>query len=573
MVAALAEIVNTDKRTASRRKKGAHALGVAGVFIVLLGLLEGGLRWAGVGADERTVFTPLPAQEGYQVLNAAYVQRYFKEDFQPPLAFTPFRTEKAPGSFRVMALGGSVTAGFPYPFYLGFPARLQQRLEAFAVGQPVEVINLGIAKANSYALWDLREAVAAQAPDAVVLYAGHDEYYGAFGVGSSIRAPGRAVWIQRFALRLKRLAFYGALERLFSGEPPGSGFAAERILSTAEDTDIPVEGAVYRAGIAQFEANMRDVLRAFRARGIPVYAGTLVSNLKNQRPYGEAALADYDSADELLALGDTLEARALFVSAKDRDEVRLRAPEAMNERLRRWAQEGLLTLVDLQPPAVAPSRYGVEDETFFLDHVHPNHDGHDAIADAFFEAIKTHPALKGQDLRRISNTPLRPSAYERAYADLQIALMKGGASASAEQRAMALQGMLGLYLSSRHYLDALIVRTFKDGLPVEAALRAALPIAQSQGDTLRALLLHRSLLHWRPFDAKAIREAVAFAETTADSTLLPLREEIVLHALNLTGEAVYLDQLAALKRRQGLPEEAARLAAMAAERQAGARVR
>ena len=560
MVAESVESVDGSKPTNRRRKRTARALVAAGGLIVLLGALEVGLQWVGVGD---TVFTPLSDRDGYEVLNAAYVQRYFNKDFQPSLAFTPFRTEKAPGSFRVAVLGGSVTAGFPYPFYLGFPARLQQRLEAFAVGQPIEVINLGIANANSYALWDLKEAVVAQAPDAIVLYTGHSEYYGAFGVGSSINTLGQAVWIKRLVLRLKRLVLYRALERLFSSEPPGSDSSAARMLSTIEEMDIPFESAVYQAGIAQFETNMREVLHTFQENGIPVYAGTLVSNLKNQSPYGDPAVADYELGDVLLAQGDTLEARAAFVSAKDRDEVRHRAPEAMNEVLRGWAQEGLLTLVDLQPLAVAPSLHGVEDEMFFLDHVHPDHNGHDAIADAFFEVIKTHSALEGRGLKRFSDAYIRPIAYERAYADLQVSSMRAGPLEPGPEKAMALRNMLGIYMSSLNYQDSLVVRTFMDGVPVEAALRAALPRAGSQGDTLRVLLLHRSLLHWRPFDAEAIREAVAFAETTTDSTLLPLREEILLHALNLTGEAAYLNKLAALKLRQGLPEDAARLTAMA----------
>ena len=56
---------------------------------------------------------------------------------------------------------------------------------------------------------------------------------------------------------------------------------------------------------------------------------------------------------------------------------------------------------------------------------------------------------------------------------------------------------------------------------------------------------------------------MAFAGAATDTTLLPLGEQIVFHALNLTGEAACLDALAALKLRQGLPEDAARLKAMA----------
>ncbi len=65
---------------------------------------------------------------------------------------------------------------------------------------------------------------------------------------------------------------------------------------------------------------------------------------------------------------------------------------------------------------------------------------------------------------------------------------------------------------------------------------------------------------------------MAFAEAAIDTTLLPLSEEIVFRALNLTGEAPYLDRLAVLKLRQGLPEDAARLTAMAQERQSAAPV-
>lgn len=86
------------------------------------------------------------------------------------------------------------------------------------------------------------------------------------------------------------------------------------------------------------------------------------------------------------------------------------------------------------------------------------------------------------------------------------------------------------------------------------------------------MLLYRSLLHVRPFDTEGIDEAVSFAEAATDTTLLPLSEEIVLRALNLTGDAAYLGRLAALRLRQGLPEDAARLKAMAEERQSAASV-
>ena len=550
-----------------RRKKWPRVLVVVGLVLVLIGGLEVVLRAAGVGADDRAVFASLPDQDGYQILNAAYLERYFGYRLQPTPAFTPFRKEKKPDTFRVFVLGGSAVAGFPYRYYLGFPARLQQRLEALAAGQRIEVVNLGFFGANSYALWDMKEALVAQSPDAVVVYAGHNEYYGALGAGSALTTPGPHVW-KRLVLRLRRLVLYRALGRLLAGEAEAVGDGATRMLKTTRDVTIAKGDAVYRAGVVRFEANMGEVLRAFEQAGIPVYAGTLISNLRSQPPRNpaEGALAEYERGEDLLAQGDSAGARAAFVVARENDEARLRAPEAMNDVLRSFDAEGLLILVDLRSLAAARSPYGIEDEFFFIDHLHPDHQGYDAIAGAFFDALKTHPAFVPSGLQPSSEPYANPSAFERSHGAVQIGRMNAALVVTPEEEAIALQSMLGIYQSSHHYLDSLTVETFINGLSTEDALRVGIRRARSQADTLRALQLYRSLLHVRPFDEEAIREAVTFSVAATDTTLLPLGREITFRALNLTGETAYLDTLAALKLRQGLPEDAARLKTMAEER-------
>ena len=551
-----------------RLKKWPCVLVAIGLVLVLIGGLEVVLRAAGVGADDHVVFASLPDQDDYQMLNAAYLERYFGYRLRPMPAFTPFRVEKEPGTFRVFVLGGSVVAGFPYRYYLGFPARLQQRLEALAAGRRIEVVNLGFFGANSYALWDLKEALVAQSPDAVIVYAGHNEYYGALGAGSALTTPGPHAW-NRLVLRLRRSVLYRALGRLLAGEVEAVGEGATRMLKTTRDVTIAKGDAVYRAGVAQFEANMREVLYTFYDAGIPVYAGTLISNLKDQPPRNpaEGAQAEYERAQDLLVLGDTTGARAAFVAAKENDEARLRAPEAMNDVLWRFGEEGLLTLVDLHSLALTRSPYRIEDEWFFMDHLHPDHQGYDAIGRAFFDVLTTvHPALVPGGYHRSSETYANPGAFEVSHGAVQIGRMQAAAVVAPEEQAMALNNMLGIYHSSLHFLDSLIVETFINGLSTEDALRVGIRRARSQADTLRALQLYRSLLHIRPFDEEAIHEAVAFAVAATDTTLLPLGQEIAFRALNLTGEAAYLDTLAALKLRQGLPEDAARLKTMAEER-------
>ena len=69
----------------------------------------------------------------------------------------------------------------------------------------VEVINLGISAVNSYTLFDQVDEIIEQKPDAILIYAGHNEFYGALGVGSNENLGGFPAFV-RFYLKLQRFA-------------------------------------------------------------------------------------------------------------------------------------------------------------------------------------------------------------------------------------------------------------------------------------------------------------------------------------------------------------------------------
>ncbi len=192
--------------------------------VAVLLLIEASLRFLGVGEARRAPFQPLAGHPSYVALDPDYGTLFFR-DFRPGVAFDPFVAEKPPSTLRIVALGGSTTAGFPYHGYYGFPARLEDRLAAALPGTAVEVVNAGMTATNSYTLQALAGPVVAQRPDAVVIYAGQNEYYGAYGTAGTQGWTGTSVALKRFLIGASQWAIVAGLDALRRDDtpPPASG--------------------------------------------------------------------------------------------------------------------------------------------------------------------------------------------------------------------------------------------------------------------------------------------------------------------------------------------------------------
>ena len=174
---------------------------------LLLFLLEMSLRAFNYGED-LALFIPashISADKEYLRINPRLAQRYFpKGHFIPRPTSDGFLQEKPKEGYRVFALGGSTTAGWPYPNNVMFTRLLQRRLARTFPDKRIEVVNLGMAAVNSYTQLDSIDEVLEQKPDAILIYAGHNEYYGALGAASTV-SLGKStslvrlyLWLQRF---------------------------------------------------------------------------------------------------------------------------------------------------------------------------------------------------------------------------------------------------------------------------------------------------------------------------------------------------------------------------------------
>jgi tetratricopeptide (TPR) repeat protein len=387
------------------------------VLLALEGILRVGWPSGALPAFERLA----TARSALLVPSRAIGARYFVGDPRPPATpLDPFAARKAPRTLRIFVLGESSAAGFPYPHNGTFSRVLRDALRDVLPQDSVEVVNLGLAATNSFTMLDLVDDVIAQKPDAVLIYAGHNEYYGALGVGSTISAGTSPTLVramlaaQRWrTVRLLRVGLARAAGA-FRSRPAVGDDVASLMESVAADQEIVLGSSRYEAGLTQFSGNLERIFARFRSAAVPVLVGSIASNLKDQPPLASAAngpaRAAYDSARRALAQGDRGVARALFLRARDLDVVRFRAPSALNATIADRARRGGAVYVPVAERLDSAAVDGIPGSDLFLEHVHPNRRGYLLIAQSYFAALRDRGFLgRHAQLDRLAPWP----DYER----------------------------------------------------------------------------------------------------------------------------------------------------------------
>lgn len=386
--------------------------------VVVLVLLEAALRVGGYGADSR-LFVEHPVApggpvQGWLVASPTVARRWLalRQDVPTPIP-EPFRRAKPVNGIRVFVLGESAAAGFPHGFNGSFSRVVRDALTDLFPGDTVEVINLGIAAINSHAWLDMADEVAAQRPDAILVYGGHNEFYGAFGAAST-QGPRAPLWVKRGWLAMQDfrtvlLLRNGTLRMaaLFKGEdapaPLGQELALMRQMVRREE--ILLGDATYRRGLAEFRDNLTDLLGRFREANVPVFVASLPSNLRDQPPFRSVdlevlpgAMTVYEMAATAFVGGDTVAAAPLFAQARDLDVLRFRASSDFNTVIREVAQESGAVYVPAEEAFSQRARGGVPGRELFAEHVHPSLEGQQLLARLFVEAIMA-AGLAGREAR------------------------------------------------------------------------------------------------------------------------------------------------------------------------------
>jgi tetratricopeptide (TPR) repeat protein len=370
---------------------------------VLVGLVELVLRLAGYGNDY-PLFVEDPVNTELLRVNPEIAQRYFlNPEGAPEVSFPPFRKEKNEHTLRIVVQGASTALGIPYMHGGSFPAMLEQRLRASCPDREVEVINTAITAVNSYTLLDLGDEITDIQPDAVLIYAGHNEYYGALGVAST-QMLSRAAGIKYLYMVLDDFRLFQVVRNI---QKKAARKRSGDILLSPDKTlmermvskqSIPLGSELYYAGIRQFDRNLKRLISIYQKKGIPVLIGTTVCNLKDQEPFISQDTADSLSAKAHYLAGQVYlsddrpdEALEMFSMARDLDQLRFRSPGQINEIIRQYAGQEGIKVVDMDSVFRLHSANGITGKELLTEHVHPNARGYFLMADAFYNVLNTNP--------------------------------------------------------------------------------------------------------------------------------------------------------------------------------------
>jgi tetratricopeptide (TPR) repeat protein len=376
-------------------------------FILLL-LLEIILRLSGYGHD-LALFVTDAKDPASLVMNPHVSERYFTSGANATTGNSEtFKAVKAKGVTRIFVLGESTTLGYPYMHNGGFPRWLKYRLLQMYPDADFEIINLSLTAVNSYTILDMAKELPRYQPNAVLIYSGHNEYYGALGVGSTSHF-GNTPWLVNTIIKLKQFRVMQLILSIFQTAPKkeGNRTLMERM---ADDQHIPYGSEKFRDGIRQFTINMETVCRLLSNQHIPVFISNLVSNdrdlpplVSNKTESDTSAASLYQKGRAALALNDTALARQLLVAARDHDLLRFRAPEQINAAIAHIAGKySGVYLVDTRSFFEKRSVAGIIGKETLLEHVHPNLLGYALMSEAFFQALQARHLLPSRPVMAVS---------------------------------------------------------------------------------------------------------------------------------------------------------------------------
>jgi tetratricopeptide (TPR) repeat protein len=441
------------------------------------------LRARNYGGNLDLVVRDTVAGRTFLAINRNVARRYFAGTVSviPEPADDRFSIVKKPKTVRIFCLGESTMQGFPFEYHATPAAFLRDRLQAMLPDQDIEVVNAGLSAVGSFVVDDFVRDLVRYQPDLFVIYLGHNEFYGVYGVGSSVGAGGGALTRLTISLlRFKTFLFLrdmmlGIRQRLGGGSPRQDGTLMGQMVG---DQAIPYNGSLYRDARDLYARNLRSIISRAQEAGIPIMFSALVSNTGDQKPfvalfsdntdgarrlqwqalmasgdslaaagnlqqaalaYGNAIALDSMNASGVFALGQALrasghfpQAKAAFARARDLDALRFRASDDFQHVLRDVCRAEGVPVAPVDSAFEDASPHGIPGRELFLEHLHPTIAGYFLMARTWAETIRRRGLLATTADWKDAGLPSEAELFRRSTVsvfdtlagDIKIGLLK-----------------------------------------------------------------------------------------------------------------------------------------------------
>jgi tetratricopeptide (TPR) repeat protein len=395
--------------------------------ILVLGLAEGILRLFGLGGYPRFV-RDVGEWRGSRLMMvepAATRPYFFAARERPGYADQfVFLMPKPAGTFRIFLVGESAAKGYPQPPNLSMGSFLQAMLQDLHPDKKIELINLGTTGVSTFPLVYMVRELVRYSPDLVIVYAGNNEFYGAYGVASTSRGLGsRAGMKAQRAIR--SLAVLQKLDEILH-PPPTTETSLMEIMMGDPGLD-PADPRREQAA-RNLAENIREMIQTCRQAGVPVLVCTTAVNEAGLAPIGNPPVLNpampggtaADQAEQILtsqpAAAEKLlrehlaiqpqNARAWFLlgralawlkqdgpaleafqKANRFDRMPWRPSDDLQESIRSAAREEQAPLCDVQAWFRTNSLGGAIGWDLLDDHVHPSLEGQAQAARAMLASL------------------------------------------------------------------------------------------------------------------------------------------------------------------------------------------
>jgi lysophospholipase L1-like esterase len=267
-------------------KKIAFTVTFCFLILFLLGMVELVLRLAGYGIDTRVFVQPKYLPEIY-VENLYFPNKYWPRqcrvkpnNTKDMMSRNVFLAVKPKNTLRGFMIGESSAQGFPYESSQSFSKITELALKQGGKYDRIELLNLGVSAMTSYFIKDVALKVQNYQPDFIVIYGGHNEYYGTIS-----QTTGGNEFTKNLYLLLKESKLFQLIFDLTDSRPQSQADKVTLMSILFNQKKVPQNEQTDRNVADTFIKNLDTVIRAYGSKKIPVLVVEPVCNLYDMPPF------------------------------------------------------------------------------------------------------------------------------------------------------------------------------------------------------------------------------------------------------------------------------------------------